>query len=146
MVDYQQYEDDCKKIREVNAGLLTGFEAWLVASRLAPKTMVQHIANVDLFINEYLLYEDAVEAAEGVHCVNMYFGYWFVHKVSWATPGNIKSNAASIKKFYAFMLAKGLVTPQDLDSLVQTIKQEMPTWLAQLQRFDQELSEMDDDD
>jgi site-specific recombinase XerD len=142
---YKKYEKNCKKIREANEGLLTDFETWLISFGLAPKTIVQHISNVDFFINDYLLYEDAIEAFEGVHKVSMYLGYWFIRKAMWASASSIRSNAASIKKFYAFMLAKGLVDPQALDILAQTFKEDMPTWLAQMKRHDQDALEMDDD-
>jgi hypothetical protein len=142
---YKKYEKNCKKIRETNEGLLTDFETWLISFGLAPKTIVQHISNVDFFINDYLLYEDAIEAFEGVHKVSMYLGYWFIRKAMWASASSIRSNAASIKKFYAFMLAKGLVDPQALDILAQTFKEDMPTWLAQMKRHDQDALEMDDD-
>ena len=142
---YKKYEEDCEKIKEANEGLLTDFETWLISFGLAPKTIVQHISNIDFFINEYLLHEDAIEAIEGVHKVSMYFGYWFIRKTMWASPASIRSNAASIKKFYAFMLAKGLVKQQALDILAQTIKEDMPIWLAQIKRHDQEAFEMDDD-
>lgn len=142
---YKKYEQDCKKIKKDNEGLLTDFETWLISFGLAPKTIAQHISNINFFINEYLLHEDAIESIEGVHQVSMYLGYWFIEKTMWASPGSIRSNAASIKKFYAFMLAKGLVTQQALDILVLTIKKDMPTWLAQMKRYDQEVFEMDDD-
>ena len=142
---YKKYEEDCKKIKEANEGLLTGFETWLISFGLAPKTIVQHISNIDFFINEYLLYEDAIEAIEGAHRVSMYLGNWFISKAMWASPSSIRSHAASIKKFYAFMLTKGLMTQQALDILAQTIKEDMPTWLAQMKRYDQEVFEMDDD-
>jgi hypothetical protein len=141
---YKEYEKNCEKIRASNDRLLTDFEIWLVSLRLAPKTIVQHIANIDFFINDYLLYEDAIEAIEGVHKASMYVGDWFIRKAMWASPSRIRSNAASMKKFYAFMLTKGLVDEQALNILAQTIKEEMPTWLAQLNRHNQDALEMDD--
>ena len=142
---YKKYEKNCKKIRDTNDRLLTEFEIWLVSFRLAPKTIFQHIANIDLFINHYLLHEDAVEAIGGVQKVSMYLGYWFISKAMWASASNIRSNAASIKKFYAFMLAKGLVDQRALDLLAKTIKEEMPTWLAHMERYDQETLDMEND-
>ncbi len=145
MNEYQKYEDDCKKIRAVNDDLLKGFEAWLASLGLAPKTIVQHVGNIDFFINQYLLYEDAIEAIDGPSHVGMYFSYWFISKATWASPGSVKSSAASIKKFYSFMVSKGLVTQDDLKMLAQTIKDNMPIWLAQLRHYDQEMSDLDDD-
>jgi len=112
---------------------------------LATKTIEKHISNVDCFINDYLLYEDAIEAIDGVHHVSMYFEYWIIKKSAWASPNSIKSGAASIKKFYAFMVGKNLVKQEDLDSLAKTIKDEMPTWLSMMKSYDQNIFEMDDD-
>ena len=47
-----------------------------------------------------------------------------------------KRNAASLKKFYAFLADKNLVDKEDLDDLKETIKEEMPEWLATLKRYD----------
>ena len=103
---------------------------------LAAKTISKHIDNIDFYINEYLLYEDAVEPQEGTYSVSMFLGYWFIKKAMWASAASIKSNAASLKKFYAFLHERGLVSKDDLDSLKETIKEEMPEWLATLDRYD----------
>jgi site-specific recombinase XerD len=47
----------------------------------------------------------------------MFLGYWFICKAMWASRASIKSNAESLKKFYAFMVAKGRVTQEDLPDL-----------------------------
>jgi len=52
----------------------------------------------------------------------MFLGYWFIKKAMWASQASIKSNAASLKKFYAFLLEKGLVEQEDLIELEETIK------------------------
>ena len=142
---YQKFVNDRIKTKEANDGLLTDFEIWLVSFGLVPKTIFTHVANIDFFINDYLLYEDAIEAIEGVPHVSMYLGDWFIRKAMSASPSSIKSNAASIKKFYTFMFAQGKVNQQALDILAQTIKEDMPTWLIQVKRHDQELYEADDD-
>ena len=77
MSDYEQYEIDCEKIRTANKELLTEFEDWLESAGLSSKTIKNHINNIDLYINEYLLYEDAVEASDGASGgnVDMFLGY-----------------------------------------------------------------------
>jgi intergrase/recombinase len=136
MDDYQKYEAECRVIRKVNKVLLDEFEGWLKASALSEKTISDHLSNIEFFINDYLLYEDACEAKEGVYEVSMFLGYWFIKKAMWASPASIKSNAASLKKFYAFMFEQGLVDKEALADLKQTIKEEMPEWLAAVRRFD----------
>jgi predicted nucleotidyltransferase len=104
-----------------------------------------HLSNIDFYINEYLLYEDATEAKDGVHSVSMFLGYWFIKKAMWASQASIKSNAASLKKFYTFLLGKGSIDKEDLNELKETIKEEMPEWLATLKRYDDpSIEEMED--
>jgi site-specific recombinase XerD len=136
MVDYDRYEEDCKMIRNDNEKLLHEFEAWLNASGLSEKTINNHLSNIDFYINEFLLYEDPIKAKNGVGAVDMFLGYWFIKKAMWASQASIKSNATSLKKFYTFMYEKGLVEKESLSDLKETIKEEMPEWLATLGRYD----------
>ena len=136
MDDYQKYEIDCKKIRKTNVRLLNEFEVWMKSSGLSEKTINNHLSNIDFYVNEYLLYEDATEAKDGIGSVGMFLGFWFIRKAMWASQSSIKGNATSLKKFYTFMHEKGLVDKEDLIDLKQTIKEEMPEWLATLRRFD----------
>ena len=78
--DYKQYEIECEKIRESNKKLLEDFENWLRKSNLADTTIRRHVENIDFYINEYLLYEDAIEPQAGVFSVSMFLGYWFIKK------------------------------------------------------------------
>jgi intergrase/recombinase len=147
MSDYDEYEIDCERIRKANQELLTEFENWLKSSALSPKTIRNHINNIDLYINQYLLYDDVLEAREGVSGgeVNMFLGYWFIKKAMWASESSIKSNATSLKKFYTFLLEKGLIDKEDLQQLKETIKEEMDDWLETLKRYDNpDIEDMDD--
>ncbi len=136
MDDYEKYEEDCKEIRESNARLLKEFGSWLILSGLSEKTIKNHISNIDFYINEYLLYEEAIEVVNGVNKVSMFLGYWFIKKVMWASKASIKSNAASLKKFYTFVNEKGLIDKEDLNDLMKMIKEEMPEWLEELDHYD----------
>ena len=136
MVDeYRQYEEACKRIREENAKLLIDFGDWLKRKGLSEKTHGQHVANIDLYINEFLLYEDATEAAEGLGHVGMFLGYWFIKKAMWSSESSIRSNVASLKKFYEFMYERGLVSEEALKEMREQIKEELPEWLATMRRY-----------
>lgn len=65
----------CEKIRQENAALLSEFDKWLTGKNLSKKTIVTHRSNIDLYINEFLLYEDAICAADGPSYIGMYLGY-----------------------------------------------------------------------
>lgn len=133
---YEKFEQNCKKIRKTNQRLLNEFEVWLKSSGLSENTINIHLSNIDFYVNKYLNYEDATEAKDGIGSVSMFLGYWFIRKAMWACQSSIKGNATSLKKFYTFMHEKGLVDKEDLIDLKQTIKEEMPEWLAILRRFD----------
>lgn len=76
--DYEEYEEKCKKIREENGRLLECFEESL--QNLKSQTIKKHLGNVDFYINEYLLYEDALSFEEGVWKIDDFLGYFFVKK------------------------------------------------------------------
>ena len=96
--------------------------------------------NIDLFINHYLLYEDAYEAKDAVLEVDDFLGYWFIRKTMWSSVNQIKANAASLKKFYTFMFEKGEIEQEDLDDLRDTIKEEMPNWIASMEQYENSMS------
>jgi len=52
---------------------------------LSKKTIDKHVSNVDFYINDFLLYEDAIEAADGVSSMGMFLGYWFIRKAMWSS-------------------------------------------------------------
>lgn len=135
MIDYEAYEAKCEIILAENAILLTEFAAWLIASGLSEKVVKSHRENIDFYINEYLLYDDALEAKDGVGGIDMFLGDWFIRKAMWSNQSSIKQNAASLKKFYAFMHEKGTVSADDLAELQQTIKEELPDWLDSVRRY-----------
>jgi hypothetical protein len=145
MSEYEKYEADCKKIISSNKKLLAEFKIWLKSSNFSEKTINDHISNIDFYINEYLLYYEPIEAQDGIGDVSTFLGDWFIRKAMWASKAHIKSNAASITKFYTFLLGKGLVTSNDLNELKSTIKAELPEWIQALRRYD-DLGNEDMDD
>lgn len=139
------HEKEIKKIRDENNILLKDFRKWLEKDRLSEKTINNHVKNSDFFINEFLFYEDAIPACKGISRVSMFLGYWFIRKAMWASPAAIKENAASLKKFYAFLFELGKIDDKKLKELTKTIKEEMPDWIATMNRYDDtEITDMAD--
>ncbi len=136
MDKYEQYQQACDAIRKDNKDLLAEFEKALAASGLTRQTIGKHVGNMDFFLNEYLIYEELVEARDGIDRVDGFLGYWFIRKAMWASPTSIRENATSLKKFYAFMLDKGLIEAEDLAGLKKTIKEYMPEWQETMHRYD----------
>ena len=127
-MDFEAYENNCRSIIETNNQLLELFEKDLVQSGISSKTINRHLSNVDFYINTYLLREDAYPMEHGVRMIDGFLGNFFIRKCMWSTPGNIKSTAASIKKFYKSMLTHGKIKKQDYDYLCSEIKDGLETW------------------
>jgi len=130
------YEKECKRIRKENEKLISDFEKWLSNKNLSSKIIEKHVSNIDFYVNEFLLYEDAVEAKDGHDEIGMFLGYWFIKKAMWANITAIKKNAASLKKFYQFMYEQGKISEEAFSALKESIKEEMFEWLATTDRYD----------
>lgn len=133
--DYNEYERACEVIRNENEKYLKVFETALAESGLAKRTIDSHYENVRFFINEFLLREMPRPMTDGWLCVEDFFGYFFIRKCMWSTPGTIKSTAASIKKFYKCMLEHGELEESYYKILCDTIKENMTTWQAYCQQY-----------
>jgi hypothetical protein len=144
-MDYEVYENECNRIRKENQKLISDFGNWLASKNLSSKTIKKHTSNLDFYVNEFLLYEDAVEAKDGFDQIGMFLGYWFIKKAMWANTTEIKENAKSLKKFYKFMFDRGQISGEDFSALKESIKQGMPEWLATMARYDDpDIEDMDE--
>ena len=134
MTDYEQYEKECAEIRTENAVLLDLFKADLEAKGLSDKTIRRHIENMDLYINDFLLREDAEHMNSGLRRLDSFF-YFFIHKCMWSTPGNVKTTAASIKKFYKCMMEHGKIEKDEYSDFCEELKEGIPVWQAECAVF-----------
>lgn len=132
--DHEKWEAECENIRKENKLLLDKFKIWLKEKGLKNATIQSHAGNVDFYINDFLLYYDICEAKDGADSIGMFLGDWFIRKATWASEAEIKSNAASLKKFYTFLLEEGDIEAKDLSGMKRIIKEEMPQWLKTMGR------------
>jgi len=130
------YEKERKRIIKENQKLISDFEKWLSDKNLSSITIEKHIFNVNFFLNEFLLNENATKAEDGVDEIGVFLGYWFIRKAMWANKAVIKKNATSLKKFYEFMYEEGKISKQAFSSMKESIKKRMPDWLATISRYD----------
>lgn len=135
MDDYAKYEAESKKMRAENKVLLTEFANYLKDKGLTENTIYNHTSNVEFFINDFLLYSDIIPPEDGIEEVDSFLGDWFIRKATWSSPGHIKSSAASFKKFYGFLVEKGMVSKEELKYLKETIKEELADWMAAADRW-----------
>jgi len=98
---------------------------------------------VDFYINDFLCYYDAEDVQQGCYSVSPFLGDWFIRKAMWSSCTGIKSNAASFKKFYSYLLAVEVIDQRGYDILCNTIKDEMPEWLDAMRHYDDMLNNED---
>lgn len=140
-MDYKEYEVALEKAHKENEVYLEIFLKWLEKQKLTDKTIRTHYSNVEFYINDYLNYYEIQEMKDGCYAVNDFLGDWFIRKAMWSNPTTVKSNGASLKKFYACMLEHGYIEGKDYQHLVQTIKNNMPIWIENVieyNTFDEE--------
>ncbi len=136
MNEYEQFEAECEKLREENHSFIIGFTRYLQNKKLSKKTIDKHVANIDFYINEYLLYESPKKASDGVNQVNYFLGYWFIRKAMWASPTSIKEYMTSLKHFYSYMNTIGQVNDEELSELKSEIKDNKDEWIETVKKYD----------
>ena len=127
-MDYDDYSKACDEIKEKNSEYLVLFKQDLIDEGLKNSTIKRHLSNVDFYINDFLLYEEPLAMEYGMGRIDSFLGDFFIRKCMWSTPGNIKSTAASIKKFYKHMMDRGIVKKKDYEFLCSEIKMGMEDW------------------
>jgi hypothetical protein len=122
-------------LREQNAITLEFFADWMRDWELPEKVIEQHLANIEFYVNGYLLEEGAVTAEEGIREIGGFLGYWFVQNAASVDDEALLRSAASLKKFYRFMYELGRVEKTDLVEMKKLIKRELPEWMEALREY-----------
>lgn len=135
-MNYDEYEKLCEQQRDANAKYIDIFEKDLKEAGLKPKTINNHLSNIDLYINEYLLRIEPLEMSKGCgYEIDGFIGNFFIRKCVWSTPATVKSTAASIKKFYKSMLEHGHVDKDSYQKLTGEIKDSMEMWQTECEEY-----------
>ena len=125
---FEEYDRACETVRKENEEYLKLFEADLTEKGLSPKTIKNHISNIDLFINDFLLREDAQPIETGIDNLNPFF-------YMWSTPASVRSMAAGLKKFYKCMAEHEKIEEDDYVEICEEIKESLPFWVEDCEEF-----------
>ena len=135
LLNFREYEKECKKIRSDNEEYLGIFQSELINKDLSERTIRSHLNNVDFYINTFLLREESIPMNQGCWYVDMFLGDFFIRKCMWSTPSSIKSTASSLKKFYKCMLEHNKVEKEDYTVFTEIIKDNMEEWLDDCRQY-----------
>lgn len=132
--DYEKYEEWLKLDEDRNNWFIKLFEADLEAKDLKPKTITRHIQNVSFYLNEFLTREMHT-MEEGLHELNEFFGWFYIRKCLWSTPANLKTTAASLKKFYECMAEHEFITSKEIKDFKDDIRENMDEWQEECRQW-----------
>ena len=118
------YEQQVQAIQLANQPILDDFEKALRQAGLSEHRIKAHVDNMRFFARYLLLYAYSLRrldvATEGT--VYDFLEDWFPRKALWACVSSMKVYLASFKKFFTWMGETGLVSPQTVADVLDTLK------------------------
>lgn len=122
--------------RKINTKYIEGFVDVLSKKGFVDKTIKNHYFNVDFYLNDFLLREDALTMENGCkdEYLSDFFGYFFIRKCMWSTPDTVKSTIASLKKFYQ-------LSKEDYEEFTDTIRVNKEYWIDCCSEYNDGISE-----
>lgn len=139
-MDYEEYERQVAEITKDNNEYLKMFEQALTNQKLSPKTIKKHVSNMDLYLNDYLSYEEPTRMQEGCEAMYSFFTWFYPRKCLFSSKAGAKEMMSSLKKFYKLMLDKGLIEKDDYESMIDDWKESKEEYLS----FYDDYDDMDD--
>jgi len=130
----ETYEQRVQAIQLANQPILDGFEHALKQAGLSEQTIRDHVDNIGFFARYLLLYAYSLrrldEATEGA--VYDFLEDWFPRKALWASVSSMKIYLASFKKCFTWMGATGLVSPEIVEDVLSTLKDDRNLFLRKV--------------
>lgn len=127
----KNYNDETyDEIVKINNKYINNFAAELKKSGLSEKTIKNHISNLDLFLNQYMLKELINNLFNGYGAINMFMEF-YINKCMYSNASGVKELSISIKKFYKFMLDLGFIDDEDLYVLKELINENLDNWIKE---------------
>ena len=137
-MDFRKRKEKVRLNRVVNFYALQTFETYLREYNISDKEIQNHLSNIDLFINDYLLRGEVLSCHNGIHTVGEYLTDWLTENFYGVTKEDIESYVESFIKFYTFNVNKGYLEKDDMIELYQIINDEVRPWLAKFPGQNQE--------
>jgi len=118
------YEQRARAIQLASQPILDGFERWLKQAGWSEKTIQDHVDNMRFFTKYLAWYSHSQHRLDEATDSDVYWflGDWFPRKALWASVASTKGYLASFKKFFTWMGETGLVSPQTVVDVLDTLK------------------------
>lgn len=130
-------------IHERNAELLDIFERWLREQGLSAKTIQRHLGNVGRFAERYLagaggsvlLPCSADEAAPAD--VDVFLADWLLYEEDHPGVEAVKSHIASLRKFYTSLKDTEEMPPEEVDEILHLLEEDRAYYLELARDFEE---------
>lgn len=130
-------EDDFEAALANNRLILTAFQHYLEQSeKLTKKTVNRHLANVEDYLNNYLIFYGFDLAVSTFSIISDFFS-WGARKNIWISESAIKKAGTSLKKFYQFLIAAGEVKASDMPEIRKEIELGIEDGIMTLMEMDE---------
>lgn len=136
MIDFEKFIKQCDEICEINTKYIEEFVDELSKKGFVEKTIKNHYFNVDFYLNDFLLREEALTMENGCkdEYLSDFFGYFFIRRCMWGTSDTVKSTIASLKKFYR-------LSKEDYEEFTDTIRVNKEYWIDCCSKYNDGISE-----
>src|SRR5438552_7077460 len=132
--DTDTYEQRVHAIQLANQPILDGFESWLKQSGLSEPTIQDHVDNIRFFTRYLVYYGYSLRRLDEATDSEVYdfLEDWFPRKALWASVASMKRYLASFKKFFQWMGETGLVSPETVADVLDTLKFDRDAFLRKV--------------
>ena len=126
--NFREWELQVEANREVNFELLTSFRDWLIKSNISEISVENHLVNVNVFANTFLIEGDVTPLTKGISEIGEYFGNFFISNAPIANSITLAQNVKSILLLYSFLNSIDLIPDEEFVQFQNSISNEQNNW------------------
>ena len=130
--DLAAFKRDVKRIKKENLEMFQEFAGYLVNHDFEGDLIKSHVANMDVYLNQFLVYfdpGDATEVQDGLTLVDEFFEEWLPEQNDEITT-TTADFLESIGLFYKWLSEEtGVIDESDFEEFVEFINYRKDSWL-----------------
>ena len=129
--DLAAFKRDVKRIKKENLEMFQEFAGYLVNHDFEGDLIKSHVANMDVYLNQFLVYSDPADATEaqyGIPMLDEFFEDWLPRNNETMTP--VADFLESIGLFYKWAAEEtGLIDEDEFEGLIEFVNYRKDSWL-----------------
>jgi hypothetical protein len=126
---FHEWEQEVNLNSAKNESFLMEFANWLSAQNIMDSKISNHLVNVHVFANTFLVQDQVISLKDGISHISEYFSDFFIQNAPIANEETLTQNTESLLLFYQFLLERNIILNNDFDTVNQEIKQNKTAWI-----------------